>query len=322
MIPPELAGERLDKALAMLVSGMSRAELQRLIGAGAVQVDGQLEQRPSRVLRGGEQVHVAVPAPQPVATCAEDLPLTVLFEDAHLVVIDKPPGLVVHPAPGNREGTLVNALLHHCRDASGATTLSGIGGELRPGIVHRLDKDTGGVLVVAKSAAAHQGLAEQFAAHSVVREYWALVKGLAPAQGTVDAPLGRHPVQRTRMAVVMGGRRAVTHFRRLRVYPGLTLVACRLETGRTHQIRVHMAHVRHPLLGDPDYGRRFDPPRDWPEGLRRLAGGFARQALHARLLGFVHPVSGEVLRFETPPAPDLAALLQALEAVALPGAAD
>ena len=292
VVGPEHAGKRLDAVLAKLEPSLSRAQAQRLIDAGEIRVGGA-PAKPAHKLRAGERIEGSVPAPTPTEVVAEAIPLAILYEDADLVVIDKPAGMVVHPAPGHAGGTLVNALLHHCRD------LSGVGGELRPGIVHRLDKDTSGVLVVAKHDRAHRALAAQWKGHAIEREYLALVRG-APraASGTVDAPIGRHPVDRKRMSTTTRrGRSAVTHWRVERKLSGATLLRVRLETGRTHQIRVHLASIGLPVLGDPVYGK---------------APGAGRQMLHAAVLGFLHPTSGAPLRFEAPPPADFAALVERL----------
>jgi 23S rRNA pseudouridine1911/1915/1917 synthase len=248
---------------------------------------------------------VAVPEPEPAHNEAQDIPLAIVFEDEHLLVVDKPAGLVVHPAAGNLDGTLVNALLHHCRGS-----LSGIGGVARPGIVHRIDKDTSGLLVVAKTDVAHERLARQFADHSIDRRYLAIVNGVPKASdGTVDAPLARSATSRKKIAIVESGRgkRAVTHWRRLQLLKEAALVECRLETGRTHQVRVHMASLGHPLLGDPVYGR---PGKTHGKLLKEL--GFTRQALHAAELGFVHPVTKNKLSFSSPMPPDMQELFNAL----------
>jgi 23S rRNA pseudouridine1911/1915/1917 synthase len=297
-VSPELAGQRLDAALAKLEPTLSRAQLRRLIEQGAVTVSGAVV-KPAHRLRAGERIVGAVPEAQPTALEAEALPLSILYQDADVVVIDKPAGLVVHPAPGHGGGTLVNALLHHCRD------LSGVGGELRPGIVHRLDKDTSGVLVAAKNDAAHRSLAAQFKAHSVLREYLALVRGAPRAVGgTIEAPIGRHPTDRKRMSTrTRRGRAAVTHYRVEERLRGASLLRVRLETGRTHQVRVHLASIGLAVLGDPVYG-----------GAHALGAelGLARQALHAAVLGFTHPSTGAALRFESPLPSDLARALEAL----------
>ena len=299
------AGWRLDRALALAVPTLSRERLKALIRSGAVETGGQVVRDPATRVRGNESLSVAVPEPQPAHNVPQDIPLKVVFEDEHLLVVDKPAGLVVHPAAGNLDGTLVNALLHHC-----AGNLSGIGGVARPGIVHRIDKDTSGLLVVAKTDVAHEGLAKQFAAHSIDRRYLALVSGVPKAShGTVDAPLARSATNRKKIAIVEGkrGKRAVTHWKRLEVRRDAALVECRLETGRTHQVRVHMASIGHPLLGDPVYG-----------GSRKTHGklltelGFHRQALHAAQLGFVHPVTRSRLSFSSPMPADMQELFNAL----------
>ena len=297
------AGQRLDQALAAL-AGVPRAQARRWIDEDRVRLDGR-PARASRHVESGAVVEAAPPEPLESALPPEPIPLVVLHEDADLIVVDKPPGMVVHPAPGHRSGTLVNALLHHCRD------LSGIGGVLRPGIVHRLDRGTSGVMVAAKNDASHAGLAEQFRAHGVERVYLALVAAVPGADaGRVDRPIGRHPRDRKRMSVrTRSGREAHTAWRVLRRFPksGVALLEVRPETGRTHQIRVHLSASGMPLVGDPSYGRAG-----------RRAGARAlrldRPALHAAVLGFDHPRGGERLRFETPPAPDLAALLAQLTA--------
>ncbi|MDX9708997.1 MAG: RluA family pseudouridine synthase [Trichloromonas sp.] len=302
--------ERLDRFLAEQLPELSRSQLKILIADGRVQLGGQPGKASFR-LKGGEAVTVIIPPPEPAAAQPQDLPLTILYEDSRLIVVDKPAGLVVHPAAGHREGTLVNALLHHCRD------LAGIGGELRPGIVHRLDKDTSGVMVATKDDAAHQHLAAQFKVHSITRRYLALIHGLpTAAAGTIDLPIGRHPVQRKKMSTQSrAGRRAVTHWRVLRRYAadGLALVELTLETGRTHQIRVHLSESRMPVVGDPVYGgsQRGKALAD-PE-LRNLVRALGRQALHARLLGFIHPESGAYLEFQSPLPADMADLVAYLD---------
>jgi 23S rRNA pseudouridine1911/1915/1917 synthase len=283
-------GLRLDRALADLLPDMSRARIQALIAAGAVSRKGLPISDASRRATAGEIFAVAVPGPMPLHNEAQDIPLAVAYEDDHLIVIDKPAGLVVHPAAGNYDGTLVNALLHHC-----AGNLSGIGGVARPGIVHRIDKDTSGLMVAAKSDRAHEGLARQFADHSIDRRYKAIVGGIPrPSAGTVNAPLARSPQNRKKIAIVAGGKRAVTHYTTLRVLRDAALVECRLETGRTHQVRVHMASLGHALLGDPVYGRTKHAQKSLLETL-----GFERQALHAARLGFIHPVSAVALTFDS-----------------------
>lgn len=299
------AGWRLDRALAAAVPTMSRERLKALIRSGAVEAQGTAIRDPSLKVKGGEALRVAVPEAKPAHNEPQDIPLTILFEDEHLLVLDKPAGLVVHPAAGNFDGTLVNALLHHC-----AGKLSGIGGVARPGIVHRIDKDTSGLLVVAKTDVAHEGLSKQFAAHSIDRRYLALVNGVPTASaGTVDAPLARSAANRKKIAVVEGkrGKRAVTHWKRLEVLRDAALIECRLETGRTHQVRVHMASIGHPLLGDPAYGRSG---KTHGKLLKEL--GFDRQALHAAELGFTHPVTKHRLSFSSPMPPDMQELKRAL----------
>lgn len=283
----ETAGEgaRLDQYLAGVAEGLSRARIQDLIKAGHVTLNGVAAKSSARV-HAGDAVTLSEPPPVATETVAEDIALDVLFEDDDLIVINKPAGLVVHPAAGNWTGTLVNALLHHCR------SLSGIGGEQRPGIVHRLDKETSGCVVVAKSDAAHQALARQFAGREVTKIYLALAAGkFARLSGVIEASIGRHPVQRKKMTVVPAGRgrASKTTYRVLREVPAGTLVECTLHTGRTHQIRVHLKHLGHPVLGDEVYGKR---------------AGFARQMLHAWRLGFVHPRTQERLNFESPIPPD------------------
>nr|WP_047169761.1 RluA family pseudouridine synthase [Sphingomonas sp. Y57] len=293
VVPQEAEGWRLDRALAAALPTLSRERLKALISSGQVsQADGTLARDPAMKVAPGARFAVIVPDPAPAHNEAQDIPLVVVHEDEHLIVVDKPAGLVVHPAAGNPDGTLVNALLHHCRGS-----LSGIGGVERPGIVHRIDKDTSGLMVAAKTDPAHVGLAAQFARHSIDRRYRAIVAGTPRlAAGTVDAPLARSAANRKKIAIVADGRgkRAVTHYSVIEPLRGAALVECRLETGRTHQVRVHMASLGHPLLGDPVYGRSRPEHR---ELLNRL--NFHRQALHAARLGFVHPVTSETLSFDS-----------------------
>ena len=299
------SGWRLDRALADAIPTLSRERLKTLIRTGAVEVAGRPLRDPAAKVRGDELFLLAVPDPEPAPNEPQDIPLRVIFEDDHLLVVDKPAGLVVHPAAGNRDGTLVNALLHHC-DGS----LSGIGGVARPGIVHRIDKDTSGLLVVAKTDVAHEGLARQFAARSIDRRYLAIVNGVPKAsEGTVDAPLARSAANRKKIAIVEGGRgkRAVTHWRRIQALRDAALVECRLETGRTHQVRVHMASIGHPLVGDPVYGRS---EKTHGKILKELQ--FHRQALHATELGFTHPVTKRRLSFASAMPPDMQELFEAL----------
>jgi 23S rRNA pseudouridine1911/1915/1917 synthase len=304
-LAPAHAGWRLDRALADAVPILSRERLKALIRSGAVETEGKALRDPAVKVRGEEALRIAVPEAAPAHNEPQEIPLEIVFEDEHLLVVDKPAGLVVHPAAGNLDGTLVNALLYHCRGS-----LSGIGGVARPGIVHRIDKDTSGLLVVAKTDVAHEGLAKQFAAHSFERRYLAIVNGIPKAaQGNVDAPLARSATNRKKIAIVEGkrGKRAVTHWRRLGVLADAALVECRLETGRTHQVRVHMASIGHPLLGDPVYGRSG---KTHGKLLSKL--GFQRQALHAAGLGFTHPVTKNRLSFSSPMPPDMQELFNAL----------
>jgi 23S rRNA pseudouridine1911/1915/1917 synthase len=299
------AGWRLDRALAAAVPTLSRERLKTLIRSGAVQASGHALRDPAAKVRGDESFRLAVPEPEPALNEPQNIPLTIVFEDEHLLVVEKPAGLVVHPAAGNFDGTLVNALLHHC-----AGKLSGIGGVARPGIVHRIDKDTSGLLVVAKTDVAHEGLARQFAAHSIDRRYLAIVTGVPKAgEGKVDAPLARSATNRKKISIVEGsrGKRAVTYWRRLNVLTDAALVECRLETGRTHQVRVHMASIGHPLVGDPVYGRSG---KTHGKLLKEL--GFHRQALHAAELGFTHPVTKHRLSFSSAMPPDMQELFNAL----------
>ena len=305
-LPVESRGQRLDRTLAERLPGESRASLQRLMRGGRIRVAGR-PARPSDRVRGGERVEIDRPAPEPSPLAAEDLPLAVLHEDADLLVIDKPPGQTVHPGAGARGGTVVNALLHHCRD------LSGVGGVERPGIVHRLDKDTSGVLVVAKNGLAHRALAAQFKAREVDKTYEALVWGRPRAgRGVVDSPIGRHPTARTRMAVRSEGRASRTAYRVLYTRGPVSFLEIRPETGRTHQIRVHLSSLAHPIVGDRLYGGRKDLVRlDAPFG--EILRAYSGLALHARRLAFTHPRSGERLAFEAPRPRDLQDLLDRLE---------
>src|SRR5438270_2089516 len=304
-LEPAHAGWRLDRALADAVPTLSRERLKALIRSGAVELGGSPVRDPAVKVRGGEAFQVAVPEPRSAHNEPQDIPLKIMFEDEHLLVVDKPAGLVVHPAAGNIDGTLVNALLHHC-----GPSLSGIGGVARPGIVHRIDKDTSGLLVVAKTDVAHERLAKQFAAHSIDRRYLAIVNGVPKASGgTIDAPLARSSTNRKKIAIVEGtrGKRSVTHWRRLDVLNDAALVECRLETGRTHQVRVHMASIGHPLLGDPVYGRSS---KSHAKILKELQ--FNRQALHGAELGFSHPVTKHKLSFSSAMPPDMQELFKAL----------
>jgi 23S rRNA pseudouridine1911/1915/1917 synthase len=311
---------RLDRALARLFPDFSRSRLQKLVREGQVSVGGVVVTDPSAKAEEGAAVVLVEPPPAPASPRAEIIPLSIVYEDEEVIVIEKPAGLVVHPGAGNEDGTLVNALLAHCGDS-----LSGIGGVARPGIVHRIDKDTSGLLVVAKTDRAHRSLSDQFADHGrtgpLERAYLAFVWGAPePRRGTIEAALGRSSGNREKMAVMSAerGRHAITHYRVEEPFAveGATiasLVRCTLETGRTHQIRVHLAHIHHPLLGDEVYGAGFrTKAARLPEAARSLAAGLRRQALHATLLQFAHPATGEVMRFESPLPSDLAALREAL----------
>lgn len=323
---PEDAGQRLDAFLGARAEGLSRSRAKVLIEEGSVSVDGTPETNARAPVRAGSLYAVTLPPPVPAEPQPENIPLDILFEDDHLVVLNKPAGMAVHPAPGSETGTLVNALLFHCKGA-----LSGIGGVERPGIVHRIDKLTSGILVTAKTEAAHSGLAALFERHDIDRKYLAVTRGAPrPLSGTIDAAIARSVGDRKKMSVHRNpespsARHAVTHYRAIESFgvrdkqsrlPAAALVECRLETGRTHQIRVHMAHIGNPIVGDPLYGRQTS--------LAALGSGpahaaaldavrqFSRQALHAAILGFVHPVTGETLRFEAPLPDDMAFLVEAL----------
>lgn len=309
-VPPEGSVRRLDQFLTASLPELTRSRIKRLIDSGAVTLDGRAVKAGLRLV-GAETVVVMLDEPAPAVAAAEDLPLPILYEDSALIVIDKPAGMVVHPAPGHNQGTLVNALLHHCHD------LSGIGGELRPGIVHRLDKGTSGVMVATKDDRTHQALSRQFKNHTIRRRYRALVHGqVLHDRGSIDRPIGRHPVQRKKMSSQSrSGRRAVTHWQVLRRYDRerLTLLDLSLETGRTHQIRVHFAEMNLPLVGDPLYGN----PRKTREianlEVRRLIEQLDRQFLHAWELGLQHP-DGRYLEFHSPLPPDLQQIIDLLEA--------
>ena len=291
------AGGRLDAFVAAAANGLTRSQASRYIEEGRVAVDGKTAAKSYR-MAGGETVTVDVPEVRDTAVAAQDIPLDVVYEDADVIVVNKPAGLVVHPAPGHPDGTLVNALLHHC-----GASLSGIGGEKRPGIVHRIDRDTSGLIIAAKNDAAHLGLSAQLSDHTLARTYECLVVGnLRQDSGTVDAPIGRHPSDRKRMAVVAGGRPAVTHWEVIARYSGATHVRCRLETGRTHQIRVHMAYIGHPILGDTVYGAK------------KPVAGLTGQCLHAVGLRFIHPRTGEAVELHCPLPEEFQAQLRRLKA--------
>jgi 23S rRNA pseudouridine1911/1915/1917 synthase len=304
-VPPELAGNRLDRCLAELSEEWSRSRVRRLIDEGRVRHNDS-QAKPAAIVADGDRLEVDEPDVEALEIAPEDLPLEIVYEDAELLVLDKPAGLVIHPAAGNPSGTLVNALLHHCND------LSGIGGVARPGIVHRLDKDTTGLMVVAKTDRAHQALALAFRRREVDKTYLALCYGIfAEPEGVVDAPIDRHPQHRKRMAVVRDGRPARTLYTVEEEWDGVSLVHCRLVTGRTHQIRVHMAHLGHALVGDPVYaGRQWRTLGD--PAASAACRSFPRQALHAMRLGFVHPVTGDQMSFEAEPPEDIRRLIGVL----------
>lgn len=301
------AGLRLDKYLATRLPNLSRSQLQRLIQAGQVRTSNGQATASARV-QCDDTITVRIPPPRPARPLAEDIPLHILYEDDDLLVINKGPGMVVHPAPGHYTGTLVNALLHHCR------TLSGIGGERRPGIVHRLDKDTSGALLIAKNDHSHHHLSAQLKSRQLRRDYLALVRGHLPdSQGVIDAPIGRHPKHRIKMAVVTtGGRSARTHYERFASWGPISLLKLRLESGRTHQIRVHMEHIKHPIIGDPSYGSAHWRLSGQP-ALERALRSFPRQALHAERVCFQHPTSGAWLTFHAPLPDDMGQLVALLQ---------
>jgi 23S rRNA pseudouridine1911/1915/1917 synthase len=296
---------RLDAAIAAALPQLSRARVQALLAENAFMIDSLAISDGSSRKFAGKQFSLAIPAPRPDKAVPQDIALQIVYEDDYLLVVDKPAGLVVHPAAGHPDGTLVNALLHHCRGK-----LSGIGGVQRPGIVHRIDRDTSGLLVVAKTDAAHEGLAKLFATHEIERKYWAIVSGIpTPPAGSVRTQIGRSTTNRKKMAVLPDnkGKHAVTHFKTEERFKSTALVSCTLETGRTHQVRVHMAHIGHPLIGDAVYSNRQNPYRIGPN-----QSHFDRQALHAASLGFIHPTSGETLRFDSRLPEDMQLLLSAL----------
>ena len=317
LVPSDQAGQRLDRVLAALLPDLSRSRLENLIDQGAVTRGGATIKDANHRVKGGESYDIAVPEAVPARPRGQDIPLTVVYEDKDLIVIDKPAGLVVHPAAGNPDGTLVNALIAHCGES-----LMGIGGELRPGIVHRLDKDTSGLLVAAKTERAMASLAKQFANHTIERAYHAVVWGSPRlGDGVIEGQIGRNPFDRKRMAVLRGGGKlARTRYRVIERFgpdarPFASLVECRLETGRTHQIRVHLTHLGHPLIGDPSYGRARQAPRPKTPAETvafAAAADFSRQALHAYVLGFQHPTLHKTMRFESPWPSDFALLVQAL----------
>ena len=295
-VTPDFDGKRIDQCLAASFSDCSRSFLQKLLKDGKVSINGKTQKASSKVA-AGDAVLVLLPEPEELNVEPENIPLDILYEDDDLLVVNKPKGLVVHPAPGHADGTLVNALLAHCGDS-----LSGIGGEKRPGIVHRIDRDTSGLIIAAKNDAAHLALSAQLKDHSLSRTYECLVTGnMKQDSGTVDAPIGRSSADRKKMAVVPTGRCAVTHWEVVARYPGVTHLRCRLETGRTHQIRVHMAHIGHPILGDTVYGAKKPVP------------GLTGQCLHATGLRFIHPRTGEPVELHCPLPPEFTAMLQKLQ---------
>ena len=301
-IPQELAGQRLDRALAVVFPDVTRSQLQQWIADGRVTVGARVPRKRDKVT-GGERVEVRLPPPRETDALAESIPLDIVHEDASLLVVNKPAGLVVHPGAGNPRGTLLNALLHHAPNLAQLP---------RAGIVHRLDKDTSGLMVVAKTEIARQRLTRDLEARRVKREYVAIVHGVMIAGGTIDAPIGRHRVDRTRMTVTDRGREAVSHYRVMKKYRAHTLVQVSLESGRTHQIRVHMAHIRFPIIGDPVYGGRLRIPAGASARLTEAMHSFKRQALHAAKLSLAHPESGEVFRWVASVPPDMGELMEAL----------
>ena len=296
VVEQETAGQRIDRFLSGEDTGLSRSALQALVADGHVQCNGKTVAK-SLKLKAGDTVLLEIPDAKPIEAVPQEIPLDIVYEDAHLLVVNKPKGMVVHPAPGNPDGTLVNALLYHCGES-----LSGIGGQKRPGIVHRIDRDTSGLIIAAKNDAAHLALAAQLADHTLARTYECLAVGnFREDSGTVDAPIGRHPVDRKRMAVVrQGGREAVTHWEVIARYPGVTHLRCRLETGRTHQIRVHLAYIGHPILGDTVYGAKKPVP------------GLQGQCLHAVGLRFIHPRTGEPVELTCPLPEEFVRMLEKL----------
>ena len=301
-IPSELAGQRLDQALAVLFADVTRSQMQQWIKDGRVTLNGRAPRKRDKV-KAGDRVVIRVPPPVDAGWRAQAIPLEIVYEDGELLVINKPPGLVVHPGAGNPEGTLLNALLNH------APKLAALP---RAGIVHRLDKDTSGLMVVAQTERARQHLIAQLQEHSVEREYLAIVNGVMVAGGTIDVPIGRHRTQRTRMAVSSQGKAAVSHYRVMKKYRAHTLVQVKLESGRTHQIRVHMAHLNYPVVGDPVYGGRLKIPSGAGERLKDVLRGFKRQALHALKLSLTHPQTGKRAQWATSVPEDMSELMEAL----------
>ena len=303
VVTEKLSGTRLDRFLETLLEGLSRSRIKALIEEGRVKIQGEKAKKGGQRVRTGDVVEVTIPPPKTLELVPVEMQLDILYEDEHLLVLDKPAGLVVHPAPGHQNDTLVNALLAHCKD------LKGIGGAERPGIVHRLDKDTSGLLVVAKDETTHRGLVEQFKKREVEKVYLALIYGTPhPSKGTIRAPIGRHPIHRKKMAVVEKGREALTCYRVLSPRRGISLVEVKIKTGRTHQIRVHMHHIGHPVVGDPVYKaksyRHLSPP------LKETIKTLGRQALHHHRMRFTHPVTGEKMTFVSPLPEDMLKVLE------------
>lgn len=296
IVEEDMKGTRLDVVLSLVIEEASRSHLQRLIDIGRVEVNGEVNASKKYKVKIGDAVRVTIPEPVHLNVTPEDIPLDIVYEDEDVLVVDKPKGMVVHPAAGNFTGTLVNAILYHCK------TLSSINGVIRPGIVHRIDKDTSGLLMIAKNDAAHRSLAEQLASHSITRAYRAVVyHNFQEDEGTVNAPIGRDPKNRLKMAVTqMNSKEAITHYRVLQRFGSFTYIECRLETGRTHQIRVHMAHINHPLLGDAVYGPK------------KKVMGVETQMLHARMLGFRHPKTGAYMEFASPLPQEFANIIKKL----------
>ncbi|MDP4943929.1 23S rRNA pseudouridine(1911/1915/1917) synthase RluD [Alishewanella sp. SMS8] len=305
IVPDHLFGKRLDQVLAEMFPDYSRSRIKEWILADAVQVEQQICNTPRQKMFGGEQIDITADLPEDERFLAEPIALDVVFEDEHILVINKPAGLVVHPGAGNADGTLLNALLHHC---------PGIGEVPRAGIVHRLDKDTTGLMVVAKTIPAQTHLVEAMQAREITREYEAVCYGAMTGGGSVNRPIGRHPTKRTLMAVLESGKPAVTHYRVMEKYRAHTRLRLRLETGRTHQIRVHMTFISHPLVGDPVYGGRPRPPRQAAESLLVFMRNFRRQALHAIMLKLAHPITGQILEWHAPLPDDMVQLNAALRA--------
>ena len=310
IVEQETAGQRIDRFLSGEDTGLSRSALQALVAEGHVQCNGKTVAK-SLKLKAGDTVLLEIPDAKPIEAVPQDIPLEIVYEDAHLLVVNKPKGMVVHPAPGNPDGTLVNALLWHCKGS-----LSGIGGEIRPGIVHRIDMDTTGVLIVCKNDKAHNAIAEQLKVHSITRKYYAIVHGVIKEDdGTVNAPIGRHLVDRKKMSInEKNGKEAVTHYHVLKRFRRFTYVECQLETGRTHQIRVHMSHIPHPLVGDQVYGGRPRPPKGASEEFITALRKFDRQALHATMLRLYHPISGIEMEWHAPIPQDMVELIEAMRA--------